>query len=329
MKWLAFVILVLLGRVCVCFRMQHRGTLFQHKLLRISKTRVNANGKSFVEDELRTYAVKLHTKDQAKGGQQEAQVPFTKWEPTRADFLRFLVDSLHVYETMEEQVAKYPALAILRGTGLERAAALRQDVQWMLEYDRSLELPPLGEAGRSYGEYLRKIAGSVPAFVCHFYSQYFAHTAGGLRIGNSLMVKLLEGNRLQFYTWSSKEKGVSEVVSGGEGASAHAPVVGGNTALYGSREEAEYVESCKEGLRARIDSLAAGWTVEERLACCEETASCFHFGHALLSYLRGSTGGSYAGSGSSAVSSTSTGKLAEGRSAHLGGGAEAHVAPIA
>jgi hypothetical protein len=38
---------------------------------------------SFVQDELRTYAMKLHTKDQApKEGQQKADTPFTQWEPS-------------------------------------------------------------------------------------------------------------------------------------------------------------------------------------------------------------------------------------------------------
>lgn len=38
---------------------------------------------SFVNDYLRPAAMKLHRKDQAIEGQQQAKVPHTKWTPTR------------------------------------------------------------------------------------------------------------------------------------------------------------------------------------------------------------------------------------------------------
>jgi hypothetical protein len=41
-------------------------------------------------------------------------------EPARSNYLQFLVDSLVVYEGLEEIVATYPALASLKNTGLER-----------------------------------------------------------------------------------------------------------------------------------------------------------------------------------------------------------------
>lgn len=33
----------------------------------------------------------------------KAQIPFTAWEPTRQNYVQFLVDSLLVYETLEGQ----------------------------------------------------------------------------------------------------------------------------------------------------------------------------------------------------------------------------------
>ena len=65
-------------------------------------------GHSFVQDELRPVAMKLHTRDQApREGQQEAQTPFTSWEPSRQDYTQFLVDSLMVYDTFEQIVGTW------------------------------------------------------------------------------------------------------------------------------------------------------------------------------------------------------------------------------
>ena len=63
---------------------------------------------SFVQNEMRAYAMKLHTRDQApREGQQKAEKPFTAWEPKRENYLQFLVDSLVVYETLDNIVARY------------------------------------------------------------------------------------------------------------------------------------------------------------------------------------------------------------------------------
>lgn len=62
---------------------------------------------SFVQNEMRSYAMKLHTRDQApREGQQKAEKPFTTWEPKRENYLQFLVDSLVVYETLDNIVAR-------------------------------------------------------------------------------------------------------------------------------------------------------------------------------------------------------------------------------
>ena len=66
---------------------------------------------SFVQNEMRAYAMKLHTRDQApREGQQKAEKPFTAWEPKRENYLQFLVDSLVVYETLDNIVARYESI---------------------------------------------------------------------------------------------------------------------------------------------------------------------------------------------------------------------------
>lgn len=68
------------------------------------KKRYPGESKGFVE-EMRFVAMKLHTKEQAKEGEKETKSPeerpVAKWEPTVDGYLRFLVDSKLVYDTLE------------------------------------------------------------------------------------------------------------------------------------------------------------------------------------------------------------------------------------
>lgn len=58
-------------------------------------------------DEMRSVAMKLHTKDQAKDGEKETQgKPWRKWEPTIDGYLKFLVDSKLVYDTLDKILDK-------------------------------------------------------------------------------------------------------------------------------------------------------------------------------------------------------------------------------
>ncbi|PHU08311.1 Heme oxygenase 1, chloroplastic [Capsicum chinense] len=73
-----------------------------------SSKRYPGEAKGFVE-EMRFVAMKLHTKDQAKEGEKEAEgQPLAKWEPTVEGYLKFLVDSKLVYDTLEKIVEKAP-----------------------------------------------------------------------------------------------------------------------------------------------------------------------------------------------------------------------------
>lgn len=108
----------------------------------------------------------------------------------RRGYLQFLVDSKIVYEALEETCAADPRLAAFRDTGLERSAALAQDIAWLMKtYPDSRpegdgQAPTPTAIATEYASFLRStIRSSLPAFMCHFYNHYFAHTAGGRKIG--------------------------------------------------------------------------------------------------------------------------------------------------
>jgi len=122
----------------------------------------------FIATELRGAAMRLHTRAQApKEGEREApKEPAEPYVPTHMDYLKFLVDSRHVYAALEDIVNEMPELEVYRNNGLERVKGLDIDIEWMAsEYE--LEIPQVGSAGLSYAEKLRDVAKeSVPAFMC-------------------------------------------------------------------------------------------------------------------------------------------------------------------
>lgn len=152
---------------------------------------------SFIQNELRAAAMKLHTRQQApKEGQAEAK-PQEPYVPTHADYLAFLVDSQYVYQALEDIVNEREDLAVFRNTGLERVDCLEKDIAFMCE-EYNLERPAVGKAGQEYAQTLRNIE-SIPEFICHYYNFYFAHTAGGRMIGKQMSTLLLDNKTLEFY----------------------------------------------------------------------------------------------------------------------------------
>eukprot|EP00316_Scyphosphaera_apsteinii_P009865 CAMPEP_0119305488 /NCGR_PEP_ID=MMETSP1333-20130426/6485_1 /TAXON_ID=418940 /ORGANISM="Scyphosphaera apsteinii, Strain RCC1455" /LENGTH=255 /DNA_ID=CAMNT_0007308591 /DNA_START=100 /DNA_END=867 /DNA_ORIENTATION=+ len=206
---------------------------------------------SFVQ-ELRVAAMKLHSRDQSPQGEQATQTPVSKWEPERADYVQFLVDSQAVYGCLENLVAETDVLAPFRNSGLERYAALELDIAWF--QDQGVPKPAVGTPGIAYVTRLREMAanGQWQAFICHFYNFYFAHIAGGRRIGRLIADKLLEGHTLQFYQWSAGDV---------------------DTEL-------------KPRLESKIDSMGMRWTREERDACIEETDTSFKCSGRLLDHIK-------------------------------------------
>ncbi|CAN4096532.1 unnamed protein product [Withania somnifera] len=107
-----------------------------------------------------------------------------KWEPSVEGYLKFLVDSKLVFDTLEKIVAKapFPDYAEFRNTGLERSEALSKDLEWFRQQVHAIPGP--STPGLSYAGYLEELSEKDPqAFICHFYNTYFAHSAGGRMIG--------------------------------------------------------------------------------------------------------------------------------------------------
>ena len=211
---------------------------------------------SFITDELRPYAMKLHTREQApREGQQkpdQTTTPVSTWAPGRKEYLHFLVDSLLVYQTFDEIVNNNDLYKTLRNTGLERAEALKKDILWMSTYDNTLIIPTTGTAGIEYATFLKEISKkNPPKFLCHFYNHYFAHTAGGRMIGKRMSDNLLNGHTLHFYQWEGE------------------------------------VKDLLDKTRIAIDTIAAGWNEVEKKECLEETMATFKYGGSLMSYMRG------------------------------------------
>ena len=184
---------------------------------------------SFVNKDMRAYAMKLHTPQQApkEGKAKEPEVfeskekatealktaqaahpetPMIVWQPERINYVQFLVDSLQVYETIESLTEDYAILAPFKSTGLERAAALREDLE-SLAKTYSMTVPPPGPHGPGYAAHLRDLAATnMPKFICHYYNHMFAHTAGGRMIGKRMADMLLDGTTLKFYQWDGDVK---------------------------------------------------------------------------------------------------------------------------
>ncbi|KAK3134044.1 hypothetical protein QOZ80_6AG0544340 [Eleusine coracana subsp. coracana] len=207
-------------------------------------------GKAFVE-EMRAVAMRLHTKDQAREGEKEPQAPpVAKWEPSVEGYLRFLVDSRLVFQTLEEIVerAAVPWYAEFRNTGLERSEALKKDLEWFKQEGHTIPEP--SAPGTTYASYLEELSEKDPqAFICHFYNVYFAHTAGGRMIGKKVSEKILNKKELEFYKW---EGNLSQLL---------------------------------QNVRNKLNQVATSWSREEKDHCLEETEKSFAYSGDLLRHI--------------------------------------------
>jgi len=213
----------------------------------------------FINDVMRPYAMKLHTRAQApKEGQapaKEDSKPMREWSPSVKGYLQFLVDSRALYQALEDAVATHAALHALQATGLERVAALDQDIAWVAAGAGGLsdaaEVPAVGAAGLEYSALLTELAATdQPRFLNHFYNHYFAHTAGGRMIGKKVSAAVLGGADLAFYQWAG----------------------------HGGEKPQPLLDGCRE----KIDALAAQWSAEEKAVCLEETGAAFKYGGMLM-----------------------------------------------
>eukprot|EP00550_Attheya_septentrionalis_P007755 CAMPEP_0198282006 /NCGR_PEP_ID=MMETSP1449-20131203/1886_1 /TAXON_ID=420275 /ORGANISM="Attheya septentrionalis, Strain CCMP2084" /LENGTH=277 /DNA_ID=CAMNT_0043978073 /DNA_START=183 /DNA_END=1016 /DNA_ORIENTATION=- len=214
----------------------------------------------FIDTELRGAAMKLHTRRQApKEGQAEEQKPAAAaaaapYVTTLDDYLKFLVDSQHVYQALEDVVNDTPELACFRNTGLERTEPLEKDILFLTQ-EYKLTRPAVGQRGLDYAEQIRDMGSRIPEFMCHYYNFYFAHTAGGRMIGKKMSSLLLNKLTLEFYKWDGD------------------------------------LNDIKGRVRENIETIADSWTREEKDLCVSGTVGAFKGGGGLNSYLSGGGAG--------------------------------------
>jgi len=144
--------------------------------------------------------MKLHTRSQAPKEGQAQEKKMEPYIPTRDDYLKFLVDSQHIYKALEDVVNDHDSLSVFRNNGLERVIPLETDIEYMVK-EYNLQRPKVGHPGLMYAEEMRRLGsqGLIPEFLCHYYNFYFAHTAGGRMIGKQMSALLLEKKTLEFY----------------------------------------------------------------------------------------------------------------------------------
>uniref|UniRef100_A0A7C9B2E2 heme oxygenase (biliverdin-producing) n=1 Tax=Opuntia streptacantha TaxID=393608 RepID=A0A7C9B2E2_OPUST len=202
-------------------------------------------------DEMRAVAMKLHTKEQAKEGEKEVEGPEemspAKWEPSVEGYLKFLVDSKVVFDTMERIVDEAPVAyyAEFRNTGLERSESLATDLEWFKVQGHLIPEP--SATGLKYATFLEELAKKDPqAFICHFYNVYFAHSAGGRMIGKKVAEKILNKKELEFYKWDG------------------------------------HLRQLLQNVRDKLNLVAENWTREEKNHCLEETEKSFKYSGEIL-----------------------------------------------
>ncbi|KAK8501341.1 hypothetical protein V6N13_027039 [Hibiscus sabdariffa] len=202
-------------------------------------------GKGFVE-EMRFVAMKLHTREQAAEGEMEAKAPeeqrVEKWEPTLDGYLKFLVDSKLVYDTLEEIIeeAAFPSYGEFRNSGLERSEKLAMDLEWFRQKGYAVGEP--SAPGVTYAHYLKQLSDHDPqAFICHFYNVYFANSAGGRIISNKITREILDNKELEFYKYDAD---LSQLL---------------------------------QTMRDKLNKVAENWSRDDKNRCLEETQKSFKF----------------------------------------------------
>ncbi|GMI92796.1 hypothetical protein HRI_002948900 [Hibiscus trionum] len=210
-----------------------------------AERRPGGEKRGFVE-EMRSVAMKLHTRVQAAEGEMEARAPeeqpVEKWEPTLDGYLKFLVDVKLVYDTLEEIIdeAAFPTYAEFRNTGLERSEKLAKDLDWFREKGYAVGEP--SAPGITYAHYLKQLSDKDPqAFICHFYNVYFANSAGGRIISKKVTKEILDNKELEFYKW--------------DGDLSH----------------------LLQSMRDKLNRVSENWSRDDKNRCLEETQKSFQF----------------------------------------------------
>ena len=164
-------------------------------------------------------------------------------------------------ESIMRDAPEDSVFARFQNTGLERSGPLAEDIKHLqAEFGLAPYEPAADGPGNSYAATLRELAeNDPPAFVCHYYNVYFAHTAGGRMIGKMVSDKCLEGWSGAFYRY---------------------PLADGSEQT--DEEEKEHMKELLGGVKATIDDVAESWSREEKDHCLEETAKSFELSGKLL-----------------------------------------------
>ncbi|KAF3323499.1 putative inactive heme oxygenase 2 [Carex littledalei] len=172
----------------------------------------------------------------------EAKSDEDTWQPDLEGFLKYLVDSKLVFETVEQIINDWndPAYIHFRKGRLERTESLMKDLEWFKK--QGCTIPEPSPPGKRYSTYLKKLAeSSAPSFLCHYYNLYFAHATGGVGIGQKVKQKLLGDRELEFYSWDGD------------------------------------VQLLLKDVRDVLNKLGMQWTRDEKNKCLKEAAKSFRF----------------------------------------------------
>ncbi|GJN40711.1 hypothetical protein PR202_gn00004 [Eleusine coracana subsp. coracana] len=176
--------------------------------------------------------------------EEEGDVQAGEWMPSMEGFVKYLVDSKLVFDTIERIVAESTDVAYVyfRKSGLERSESIAKDLEWFRE--QGIAIPEPSPSGLAYAAYLTELAESnAPAFLSHYYNIYFAHITGGVAIGSKISQKILQGKELEFYKWDAD------------------------------------VELLLKDAREKLNELSKHWTRKDRNLCLKEAGKCFqHLG---------------------------------------------------
>ncbi|PON49570.1 heme oxygenase-like [Trema orientale] len=203
----------------------------------------NINGKKYTKNDDNSDDSQDSTLEE--GGTSESESngdELDTWRPSMEGFLKYLVDTQLVFNTVERIVddSNDVAYAYFRKTGLERSEGISKDLEWFRQ--KGMVIPEPTNAGVSYGKYLEELAEkSAPLFLCHFYNIYFSHIAGGQVIAKQVSEKLLDGMDLEFYRWEAE---VSELL---------------------------------KGVREKLNMLGEHWSRDEKNKCLREASKSFRF----------------------------------------------------
>ncbi|KAJ3673225.1 hypothetical protein LUZ60_006599 [Juncus effusus] len=185
--------------------------------------------------EMRFVAMRLRN----EGGEGEGE---ETWQPSMEGFVKYLVDSKLVFDTVERIINESSDVAYVhfRKTGLERSDSLAADLERLKE--QGIVIPEPSSPGINYSNYLKELAEtSSPSFLCHYYNIYFSHITGGVGIGKKVCEKLFEGREIEFYKWD------------------------GDAQLL------------LKDVRESLNQIGAHWSRDEKNKCLKEAAKSFRY----------------------------------------------------